>query len=92
MLVLLEQRGLVERDTHPTDARARTVALTAAEEQTLRHHWAVGESIRAQMLGALQPNEATRLVRLLARVTQAINPESVSVGGLPTSHSPEDEV
>ena len=30
MLVLLEQRGLVERDTHPTDARARTVALTAA--------------------------------------------------------------
>jgi DNA-binding MarR family transcriptional regulator len=92
MLVLLEQRGLVERDTHPTDARARTVALTAAGERTFRHLWAVGESIRAQMLGALQPNEATRLVRLLARVTQAINPESVSVGGLPTSHSPEDEV
>ena len=30
MLVLLERRGLVERDTHPTDARARTVALTAS--------------------------------------------------------------
>ena len=29
MLVLLEERGLVSRDTHPTDGRARTVALTA---------------------------------------------------------------
>ena len=25
MLVLLEQRGLVQRDVHPTDSRARTV-------------------------------------------------------------------
>src|SRR5829696_662268 len=30
MLVLMEKRGLVERDTHPTDARARAVSLTAA--------------------------------------------------------------
>src|SRR6187401_3668392 len=30
MLVLLEQRGLVQRNVHPGDARARTVALTAA--------------------------------------------------------------
>ena len=29
MLVLLEERGLVSRNTHPTDGRARTVALTA---------------------------------------------------------------
>jgi MarR family len=29
MLVLLERRGLVEREAHPTDARARTVALTS---------------------------------------------------------------
>src|SRR5918995_2587830 len=30
ILVLLGQGGLVERDAHPTDARARTVSLTAA--------------------------------------------------------------
>jgi DNA-binding MarR family transcriptional regulator len=30
MLVLLEQRGLVRRDFHPTDGRARTASLTAA--------------------------------------------------------------
>src|SRR6516225_12017635 len=40
MLVLLEQRGLVERDTHPTDARARTVALTAEGMRTFRQLWA----------------------------------------------------
>ena len=62
MLVLLEQRGLVERDTHPTDARARTVALTAAGKRALRQLWAAGEPIRAQMLGALRPGEAETLV------------------------------
>lgn len=92
MLVLLEQRGLLEQDTHPTDARARIVALAAAAEGTFRRLWAAGESIRAQMLRAFQADEAALLVRLLSRVAQALNPESVSVGGLPTSHSPEDEV
>src|SRR5688572_9132400 len=65
MLVLLELRGLVERDTHPTDARARTVALTAKGTRTYQRLWAAGEPIRAQMLGALQPGEAETLVRLL---------------------------
>src|SRR3954468_8370155 len=36
MLVLMEERGLVKRGSHPTDARARTVALTAAGERTFR--------------------------------------------------------
>jgi DNA-binding MarR family transcriptional regulator len=91
MLVLLEQRGLVERDTHPTDARARTVALTAEGERTFRQLWTAGEPIRAQMLGALAPGEAETLVRLLTRVAEALNAESVPVGGPTSSHSPEDE-
>src|SRR6187399_3648883 len=36
MLVLLAARGLVERDKHPTDARARTVAQTAAGRRVFR--------------------------------------------------------
>lgn len=91
MLVLLEQRGLVERDTHPTDARARTVALTPAGMRTFRQLWAAGEPIRAQMVGALQPGEAETLVRLLARVAEALNPESVRAGGLTSFHSQEEE-
>ena len=89
MLVLLEQRGLVERGTHPTDARARTVALTAKGERTFRQLWMAGEPIRAQMLAALQPGEAETLVQLLTRVAEALN--AVLVGGPTYSHSPEDE-
>ena len=91
MLVLLERRGLVERDTHPTDARARTVALTAEGERAFRQLWTAGEPVREQMLGALQPGEAETLVRLLGRVCEALNAESVPVGGPTSSHSQEDE-
>src|SRR6476661_9667412 len=80
MLVLLERRGLVERDTHPTDARARTVALTAKGLRAYRRLWKAGESIRARMLGALQPVEAETLVRLLGRVADALAP------GVPADH------
>src|SRR2546423_14324458 len=47
MLVLLERRGLLERDTHPTDARARTVALTAKGTRTVRQPWTAGGPVRA---------------------------------------------
>jgi DNA-binding MarR family transcriptional regulator len=91
MLLLLEQRGLVERETHPTDARARTVVLTAEGQRTFQQLWAAGEPIRAQMLAALRPGEAETLVRLLARVAEALNAESVPVDGSPSFHSQEDE-
>ena len=91
MLVLLEQRGLVERDTHATDARARTVALTAEGKRTFQKLWTAGEPIRAQMLGALRSEEAETLVRLLAKVSESLSAESVPVGGSTSSHSQGDE-
>jgi DNA-binding MarR family transcriptional regulator len=91
MLILLERRGLVERDTHPTDARARTVALTAKGGRAFRRLWTAGGQVRAQMLGALRPDEAEALVGLLARVAEALDLESVPAGGSTSSHPPEDE-
>lgn len=91
MLVLLERRGLVERDAHPTDARARTVALTAEGKRTFRKLWTAGEPIRQQMIGVLSPDEADTLVGLLTRVAESLNVDGVSVGGSDSSHSPEDE-
>jgi DNA-binding MarR family transcriptional regulator len=91
MLVLLERRGLVERDSHPTDARARTVALTPGGKRTFRKLWTAGVPIRQQMLGMLSPDEADTLVGLLTRVTESLNADSVSVGGWTSSYSPEDE-
>jgi MarR family transcriptional regulator, lower aerobic nicotinate degradation pathway regulator len=73
MLVLLAARGLVERDTHPTDARARTVALTPKGLRAYRRLWKAGGSIRARLLGSLQPGEAETLVRLLGRVAGGLD-------------------
>src|SRR6516225_556648 len=52
MLILLEQRELVERDRHPTDARARTVALTAKGARAYQRLWSAGDPVRAQLVGA----------------------------------------
>ena len=92
MLVLLEAGGMVERETHPTDARARTVALTAKGKRTFRQLWTAGEPVRAQMLGVLQSGESEALARLLARVAGALAAEPAPVGGSTTSsYSPGDE-
>jgi DNA-binding MarR family transcriptional regulator len=90
MLVLLDRRGLVERDAHPTDARARTVALTPKGARMYRKLWAAGEPVRARLLGALEPDEAQILVTILARVADALGPGGTSVGEATPSHSPED--
>ena len=90
MLVLLERRGLVERDAHPTDARKRTVALTAKGLRAYRRLWAAGEPVRARMLGALEPGEAEALVRLLGRVSESLDPGCVPAPG-PTSTSPQKD-
>ena len=92
MLVLLEKRGLIQRDTHPTDGRARTASLTAAGKQKFRELWRAGESIRAQMLGSMSPKEAAAVVRLLTHITEALNAEAVLVGGSDTIQSQEDEI
>lgn len=76
MLVILENQGLVRRDVHPTDSRARTVALTAAGKRKLRQLWAAGESIRKKMFDALQPEETTVLVTLLHRITESLRGEN----------------
>jgi DNA-binding MarR family transcriptional regulator len=73
MLVLLESRELVRRDAHPSDARKRAVALTAAGKRKFRELWMAGEEIRAQMLDALKPKEAKVVVASLRRIAEALN-------------------
>jgi DNA-binding MarR family transcriptional regulator len=80
MLVLLEKRGLVQRNWNATDSRSRMVALTAAGRRKVRVLWKAGESIRSQMIDSLQPGEVETLVRLLRSIAAAFNTEGVSVG------------
>lgn len=72
MLVLLRKRGLVSRDPHPTDGRAKTVSLTKAGRQKFEQVWEAGQLIRDQMVGSLSPHEAKTLVALLRRVAESL--------------------
>ncbi len=72
MLVLLEERGLVSRNTHPTDGRARTVALTESGLRKFRQVFKAGQGIRDQMVSSLTAEETRSLVKLLRRVSESL--------------------
>ncbi len=75
MLVLLEERGLVTRGRHPTDGRARSVALTRKGRQTYERLWAQSEPLRERILAAFGAREAEMLVQLLTRVAESVKCE-----------------
>lgn len=73
MLVLLERRGLIERQPHPTDRRARSVALTSGGRSTLHKLWRRSEPLREAMLDALTLDESVQLLNGLRRLTAAMH-------------------
>lgn len=72
MLVLMEDRGLIARERHPTDGRARRVILTRKGRQTLDRLWADSEPVRRRLVAALTPTEADLLVDFLTRLCEAM--------------------
>ena len=72
MLLLLEGRGLVTRERHPADGRARRVTLTAKGRQVFKQLWGKSEPLRARLLAAFRPDEVTALLGLLRRVAEAM--------------------
>lgn len=77
MLVLLEKQGLVIRVPHPSDARAKSVSLSAKGQTKFDQLWAASESIRQSMSSALNEKEYRILVKLLNQVTDALqNPKT----------------
>ncbi|SRR5579883_2918770 len=73
MLVLLEGRGLVSRDPHPSDGRARCVTLTPNGRREFRKMYKGSEELRATLLAALEPDQADTLRAILRRLTQALS-------------------
>lgn len=73
MLVLLEKKKLVVRETPPDDARARTVRISAAGRKLFDRLWDAGEPIRGEILSALTREEAGQLVVLLEKVAAALS-------------------
>lgn len=77
MLVLLEERGLVSRNTHPTDGRARTVALTDLGLRKFRQVFKAGQAIRDEMVSSMTAEETRSLVKLLRRVSESLTDATV---------------
>lgn len=78
MLVLLETQGLVEREVHPSDSRARTVALTVAGKRKFQQLWNASESIRTKMFETIQPNDAVEFIRILTRIAESLSDKVLS--------------
>lgn len=91
MLVLLEKQGWVRRDSHPSDSRARTAALTATGKRKLRRLWEAGEPIRTRLLESLPEGQAESLVMQLLQIAAALDPDTTPPAD-PHSRSIEEDL
>lgn len=73
MLVLLEKRGLVSRDPHPTDGRARKVALTQRGRQVLERSLNRTQPVRDRLFALYTPEETAVLVGFLSRISDSMS-------------------
>jgi len=76
MLLLLEGRGLVTRAPHPTDRRARRVALTRKGRQAYERLWARSDPLRERMQAVFRPEEVDALVEFLTRISDVMRGEN----------------
>lgn len=78
MLVLLEKQGLVKRNIHPSDSRARTVTLTPQGKRKFQQLWKSSQSIRNRMFEAVEPGFVAELITLLNQITNSLNGENIA--------------
>ncbi len=69
----LAQRGLVSRQPHPTDRRARALEITAAGADLLAHVEPAVLRAQVAMLSGLDAAEASDFLRLLAKAVEGCN-------------------
>lgn len=75
MLLLLEKKKLVERTQHPTDRRARLVALTSEGETLQQELWEQSEAFRQNLVAILGPDDTQVLLESLRRIVAALSKE-----------------
>ena len=72
MLLLLENRGLVTREPHPADGRARSVALTRMGRYTYAKLSKQVSTLQNQLLDLFRFTEAENLIEFLSRISEAM--------------------
>jgi DNA-binding MarR family transcriptional regulator len=75
MLVLLERGHLIERRPHPTDGRARSVALTQQGKSVFQKLWRKSDILRQRLATALSAEETELLIEQLHRIAIAMSIE-----------------
>jgi DNA-binding MarR family transcriptional regulator len=78
MLVLLEKKGLVARNQNTRDGRALNVTLTLKGRRAYKQMWAITQSVRQRLVGALNPRDTALSVELLARIAGSMLSPTVS--------------
>ena len=72
----MQEAGWIERRPDPSDRRARRLYLTDKARPILGRIWDVASETQDQVLGALSPDEAERLIDLLRRVHGSLTDRS----------------
>ena len=75
MLILLEQRGLVARQQHPTDGRALRVTLTPKGRRTYARLCTQIKPLQDVLASPFEPGQATTLIDYLDRISHAMMDE-----------------
>ena len=73
----LERSGLAQRRPHPTDRRAREIAITAKGRRTLERGRRMAMQVEDEVLGGLTAAERRQLLVLLRRALDSAPPQSL---------------
>ena len=75
MLVLLERSGLVSRRSHPTDGRARCVAMTDQGRSKYAALWEQSQAFHERLSTAIGPDAASAFVQQLRSLEYVTAPK-----------------
>ena len=76
MLVLLEKRGMVAREGHPTDGRAHSVSLTGKGRRLHKRLLADTEPLRKRLRSLFRSEEWEALIDFLSRISKELSARS----------------
>lgn len=74
MLLLLEKKGLLARTPHPSDRRARLVALTPHGADLEAQLWEQSQALREGLATQLSPTDTQNLIQLLSHFAEGLTP------------------
>jgi DNA-binding MarR family transcriptional regulator len=83
ILRLLEQRGLVQRQPHSSDGRARCVFLTAAGRNLERRAFKDSEPLRTALVDCMNASEFDANQQFLERVYEVFSAPPAELNGRP---------